>query len=356
MGYKDDITDVARQSGINITSGDISKGQAAIEDTLVRQAGIRTTEPFTVFLLLTLNSAHVASFARAMHRLGLQRKRKSVIFFPEADTVAPWMKRQRLATVSAAAAGHNTASTFTVPPTYTMAQLRRAVQGLTLSAGGLDAPEIVVVLEANGAAPGTVDSLTRAELITRLKHVMPDELGVVPSTNGSATNSSTNTTTTAAEDSAIRTKEALQYLPVRPGSLDVLDMVDGSIALDFTGITGERAAEAVAFHAMNRTVFAPGVLVARVYDSILFAAAAFRECVESALCRTTNSTESYKALRGVRVDGITGLLVVEDGTNDMVSYSTVNRVLCYILGTKLTKCRERSMMYAYYSCHTRLSD
>ena len=326
VGYKDGITDVARQSGINITSGDISKGQTAIEDTLVRHAGIRTKEPFTVFLLLSLNSAQVASFARAMHRLGLQRKRKSVVFFPESDTVEPWMKRQRLATVSAAAAGHNTASTFTVPPTYTLEQLRRAVQGLTLSAGGLDAPDIVVVLEANGAAPGSVDSLTRTKLITRLKNAMPDELGVVLPTNGSAINSSTNTTMTAAEDSAIRTKEALQYLPVRPGSLDVLDMFDGSIALAFTAFTGERAAEAVAFHTTNGSVFAPGVILARVYDSILFAAAAFRECVDSASCRTTNSTESYKAFRGTRVDGITGLLVVEDGTNDMVS--NVNRELC----------------------------
>ena len=86
MDFNDSITDLARQSGIAVTSADVSGGQASIEETLVKRALVHTDEPFTVFLLVTLRAEPGASFLRAVHRLRLQqpaRSLKSVILFPE---------------------------------------------------------------------------------------------------------------------------------------------------------------------------------------------------------------------------------------------------------------------------------
>ena len=217
VGYKNGVADSAQQMGITLTSADISGGQASIEHTLEHQAQIRSAEPFSVFLLISLTSAQVASFARAMHRQGLQQQRKTVVFFPEGASALPWMTRHQLAT------------------------------------------------------------------------------------DGLGTNRSQH-----------------DYRPVSSGSLDVLDMFDGSIALDFTSISGKRAAEAIAFHnATGTSTFAPEPMVARVYDGVLFAAVAYKACIELKSCKSTNYSDFYAALRSVNMDGITGPLAVETGTNDM---------------------------------------
>ena len=64
-------------------------------------------------------------------------------------------------------------TSFAVPPAFTLLQVRRSVLGFPTSKGGLNIPDIILVLEANGVGQGTVDSLARAELITRLKPMVP---------------------------------------------------------------------------------------------------------------------------------------------------------------------------------------
>lgn len=249
VDFKDGITDLARQSGIAVTSADISGGQASIEDTLVQRALVHTTGPFTVFLFIALRAEVGALFLRAVHRLRLQqpeRSLKSVILFPEGGWVEPWMKLNFLATES----------------------LVPLPQRVDSESGGA----------SNATDAGTAGS-TEADIA----------------------------------------EEAKQYMSGIPGSLDVLDMVDGSIALDFTAITGKRADEAIAFHTTNGTTFAPTPLVARLYDSVVFAAAAFQELISRG-GNADNYTEFYRALRAMQVEGITGPLAIEEGTNDMVRY------------------------------------
>ena len=246
--FKDGITDLARQSGIAVTSADISGGQASIEETLVQRALVHTTGPFTVFLFIALRAEVGALFLRAVHRLRLQqpgRSLKSVILFPEAGWVQPWMKLNFLATKS-----------------------------------------LVPFSRRNDSESGA----------------------------SNATHAGT-----ASSTEANIAEEAKQYMSGIPGSLDVLDMVDGSIGLDFTAITGKRADEAIAFHTTNGTTFNPTPLVARLYDSVIFAAAAFQELISRG-GNADNYTEFYRALRAMNVEGITGPLAIEEGTNDMVRY------------------------------------
>ena len=71
-------------------------------------------------------------------------------------------------------AGTGTIITFTVPPAYTMLQVRRGLlKDLSLSKGGLNIVDMKVILEANGVAPRAVAGQSRAELITRLTPMVP---------------------------------------------------------------------------------------------------------------------------------------------------------------------------------------